>query len=156
MRKNIKLGLLSQNAFLYSWSSFRNSYNFVSVNHYPWQFNILRRKLMSWAPRDTTLQKKKKKETKQHFYLHSRTNNNRLVVHIQRALWRKLEPLFSRNKMLYASKTEVTENALALEGKSFRPDTKTTVNRYVCHDLSVWNKRLKSQLLSENVQPSRS
>ena len=29
--------------------------------------------------------------------------------------------------MLYASKTEVIENALALEGKSFRPDTKTTV-----------------------------
>ena len=36
-----------------------------------------------------------------------------------------------------ATNTEVTENALALEGKSFRPDTKTTVNRYVCHDLSV-------------------
>ena len=58
--------------------------------------------------------------------------------------------------MLYALKTEVTENALALKGKCFRPDTKTTVNPYVCHDLSVWNKRLKSQLLSENVQPSRS
>ena len=39
--------------------------------------------------------------------------------------------------MLYASKTEVTENALELDGESFRPDTKTTVNRYVCHDLSV-------------------
>ena len=95
---------------------------------------------MSWAQRDTTLQKKKT-----HFYLHSRTNKNRLVIQIQKALWRKLRPLFSRNKMLYASKTEVTENALALEGKSFRPDTKTTVNRYVCHDLSVCNKRLKSQ-----------
>ena len=65
------------------------------------------------------------------------TNKNRFVIQIQKALWRKLEPLFSRNKMLYASKTEVTENALALEGKSFGPDTKTTVNRYVCHDLSV-------------------
>ena len=81
---------------------------------------------MSWAQRDTTLQKK------QHFYLHSRTNKNRLVIQIQKALWRKLELLFSRNKMLHASKTEVTENALALEGKSFRPDTKTTVNRYMC------------------------
>ena len=70
---------------------------------------------MSRAQRDTTLQKK------QHFYLHSRTNKNRLVIQIQKALWRKLEPLFSRNKMLYASKTEVTENALELEGKSFRP-----------------------------------
>ena len=88
---------------------------------------------MSWAQRDTTLQKKK--QTNKHFYLHSRTNKNRLVIQIQKALWRKLEPLFSRNKMLYASKTEVTENALVLEGKSFRPHTKTTVNRYGCHDL---------------------
>ena len=70
---------------------------------------------MSWAQPDTTLQKN------QYFYLHSRTNKNRLVIQIQKALWRKLEPLFSRNKMLYASKTEVTENALVLEGKSFRP-----------------------------------
>ena len=87
---------------------------------------------MSWAQRDTTLQKKQPD-----FYSHSRSNKNRLVIQIQKALWRKLEPLFSRNKMLYASKTEVAENAIALEGKSFRPDTKTTVNRYVCHDLSV-------------------
>ena len=83
---------------------------------------------MSWAQRDTTLQKKQPD-----FYSHLRSNKNRLVIQIQKALWRKLEPLFSRNKMLYASKTEVAENAIALEGKSFRPDTKTTVNRYVCH-----------------------
>ena len=81
---------------------------------------------MSWARHDTTPQKK------QHYYLHSRTNKNRLVIQIQKALWRKLGPLFSRNKMLYASKTEVTENALALEGKS-----KNHSKRYVCHDLSV-------------------
>ena len=62
---------------------------------------------MSWAQRDTTLQKK------QHSYLHSRTNKNRLVIQIQKALWRKLEPLFNYNKMLYSSETEVTENALA-------------------------------------------
>ena len=43
--------------------------------------------------------------------LHSRTDKNRFVIQIQKALWRKLEPLLSRN-MLYASKTEVTENAL--------------------------------------------
>ena len=57
-------------------------------------------------------------------YLHSPTNKNRLVIQIQKAIWRKLESLFSRNKMLYTSKTEVTENSLELEGKSFRPDTK--------------------------------
>jgi len=75
--------------------------------------------------------------------LHSRTKENRLVIQIQKALWRKLEPWFSRNKKLYASK-EVKLKALASEGKSCRPETKTTVNRYVCHDLSVWNKQLKS------------
>ena len=36
--------------------------------------------------------------------LHSRTKENRLVIQIQRALWRKLEPLFSPNKGLHASK----------------------------------------------------
>ena len=86
--------------------------------------------------------------------LHSRIKENRLVIQIQGALWRKLQPLFSRNKKLYASK-EVKENALASEGKSCRPETITTVNRYVCHDLSVWNMRLKSPLLSVNVEPSR-
>ena len=65
---------------------------------------------MSWAQRDTTLQKK------QHFYLHSRT---RLV--------RKLEPLLSRNKMLYASKTEVTENAQS----SITNQTKTAKSRFL-------------------------
>ena len=63
---------------------------------------------MSWAQRDTTLQKKQPD-----FYSHSRSNKNRLVIQIQKALWRKLEPLFSHNKMLYSSETEVTENALA-------------------------------------------
>ena len=33
--------------------------------------------------------------------------------------------------------------------------TITTVNRYVCHDLSVWNMRLKSHLLSINAEPSK-
>ena len=68
--------------------------------------------------------------------LHSRTKENRLVIQFQKAVWRKVRPLFSRNKKLYSSK-EVKENALASEGKSCRPETKTTVNRYVCHDLSV-------------------
>ena len=39
-------------------------------------------------------------------------------------------------KNLYASK-KVKENALVSEGKSCRPETITTVNQYVCHDLSV-------------------
>ena len=60
--------------------------------------------------------------------LHSWTKENRLVIQIQKALWRKLEPLFSGNKKLHTSK-EVKENALASEGKSCRPETMTTVNR---------------------------
>ena len=68
--------------------------------------------------------------------LHSRTKENRLVSQIQKALWRKWWPLFSRNKKLYVSK-EVKENALASEGKSCRPETITTVNRYVSWPLSV-------------------
>ena len=82
---------------------------------------------MSWAQRDATFQKKT---------LHSRTKENLLVIQIQKALWRKVRPLFSRNKKLYAPK-EVKENTVASECKSCRPETKTTVNRYVCHDLSV-------------------
>ena len=50
--------------------------------------------------------------------LHSRTKENRLDQ-IQKALWRKLEPLFSRNKKkLYASK-EVKEIALASENNNY-------------------------------------
>ena len=36
--------------------------------------------------------------------LHSRTKENHLVIQIQKALWKKLQPLFNRNKKLYASK----------------------------------------------------
>ena len=67
---------------------------------------------------------------------HSRTKENRLVIQIQKALWRKLRPLFSRNKKLYASK-EVKENALSAEGNSCWPKTKTAVNRCVPWPLSV-------------------
>ena len=50
-------------------------------------------------------------------------------------------------KKLYASK-EVKENALVSEGRSCRPETIIAiVIRYVCHDLLVWNMRLKSHLL---------
>ena len=68
--------------------------------------------------------------------LHSRTKENGLVIQIQKALWGKARPLFRRNKRLGASK-EVKGDARASEGKSYQPETKATVNRYVCHDLSV-------------------
>ena len=44
--------------------------------------------------------------------LHSRTKENCLVIHIQKSLWRKLQPLLKRNKKPYTSK-QVKENALA-------------------------------------------
>ena len=75
----------------------------------------------------------------QHFRktLHLRTKEIRLVIQIQRALWRKLEPLFSRNKKkLYASE-EVKEMRLHQKVNPADQKTITTVNRYVCHDLSV-------------------
>ena len=66
----------------------------------------------------------------------SRTKNNYKVIQIQKALWKKLEPLLGYNKKLYSLK-QVKEYALASEGKSCRAETKTTVNRYVCHDFSM-------------------
>ena len=83
----------------------------------------------------------------------SRTKNNHTVIQSQKAPWRKLEPLLGRNKKLY-SLEEVKEYAVASEGKSCRPETKTTVNRYVCHDLSMWNRRLNQNLPEHNL-PSR-
>ena len=68
--------------------------------------------------------------------LHSRTKENHSGSQIQKALWRKSKPLFSHNKKLYASK-EVKGNAVPSEGKSYRPDTKVTVNQYVSWPLSV-------------------
>ena len=67
--------------------------------------------------------------------LHSRTKENRLDQ-IQKAFGENWKPYSAVIKKLYASK-EVKENALVSEGKSCRPETITTVNRYVCHDLSV-------------------
>ena len=71
--KTSSWSLLSHNAFLHSWSSFSISYNFVSVNHYPWQFNILQRKLMSWAQRHTILQKNKTKQNNIFIYVQGLT-----------------------------------------------------------------------------------
>ena len=75
--------------------------------------------------------------------LYSRTKENRLVIQIQKALWRKLKPLFSHNKKVYATK-ELKKNALAPEGKSCRPETKTTVNGFVCHDFSAQKQAAKT------------
>ena len=72
--------------------------------------------------------------------LHSRTKEIRLVIQIQKALWRKLEPLFSRNKKGFT--LQKRSKKLSLHQRA-NPADQTTVNRYVCHDLSVWNIRLK-------------
>ena len=79
----------------------------------------------------------------------------------QRIEWRSrlqclynLKLLFSCNEEIYVSK-EVKENALASEGKSHRPDTTTVENQYACQNLSVWNKRQKSNLLSQSVDSFR-
>ena len=84
---------------------------------------------------------------------HSRTKRKSLmIIRIQEALWRKLnnlKPLFSGNEEHCISK-EVKGNALASKGKSCRPETTITAEN-ACHDLSVWNKRQKSHLLSQNV-----
>ena len=67
--------------------------------------SALQRKLTTWAQHDATLQKN----------ITFKSKENRVVIHIQKALWRRLEPLFNRNKKLYASR-EVKETALASEG----------------------------------------
>ena len=84
---------------------------------------------------------------------HSRTKRKSLlIIRIREALWRtlnNLKPLFSDNEEHCVSK-EVKGNALASKGKSCRPETTITAEN-ACHDLSVWNKRQKSHLLSQNV-----
>ena len=84
---------------------------------------------------------------------HSRTKRKSLmIIRIQEALRRKLnnlKPLFSGNEEHCISK-EVKGNALASKGKSCRPETTITTEN-ACHDLSVWKRRQKSYLLSQNV-----
>ena len=73
-----------------------------------------------------------------------------LVIHIQEELKRKLNdlrPLFSRNKERYVSR-EVTNNVLASEGQTCRPEkqeTKPTENQYACREQAA-----KSHLLDQN------
>ena len=68
--------------------------------------------------------------------LHSRTKENRLVILIQKALGENWNPYSAVIKSFTLQRSQRI-NALASEGKSCRPETITTVNRYVCHDLSV-------------------
>ena len=41
-----------------------------------------------------------------------------------------------------------------IRGQIMQPETITAENQYACHDLSVLNKRQKSHLLSQSVEPS--
>ena len=51
--------------------------------------------------------------------LHSQSKQNGLVIQIQKALWRKVKLSFGCYKKVKPQKTEVRENALASEGKSW-------------------------------------
>ena len=75
--------------------------------------------------------------------LHSWTKEIRLVIQIQKALWRKLEPLCSRNKKNFTLQKRSKKLRLHQKANPADQKTITTVNRYVCHDLSVWKMRLK-------------
>ena len=71
-------------------------------------------------------------------HIHGRERKQHIIIRIQEALWKKLnnlKPLFSGNEEHGISK-EVKGNALALKGKSCRPDTTITTEK-TCHDLSV-------------------
>ena len=83
--------------------------------------------------------------------LHSWTKEIRLVI-IQKSLWRKLEPLFSGNKKSFTLQKRSKKLRLHQRANPADQKTITTVNRYVCHDLSV---RLKLHLLSISAEPSR-
>ena len=64
----------------------------------------------------------------------------------------KLKPLISRNEELYISK-EVKDKML-LHQRANHADQKQwpqKITEYACHDLSVWNKRQESHLISQNV-----
>ena len=88
------------------------------------------------SPCGETSSAAKSEEKRMFSQANSQTKENRLLIQIQKALQRKVIPLFSGTKMFYASK-EVKENALASEGKSCRPETKTTINRCVPSPLIV-------------------
>ena len=64
----------------------------------------------------------------------------------------KLKSLISRNEELYISK-EVKDKML-LHQRVNHADQKQwpqKITEYACHDLSVWNKRQESHLISQNV-----
>ena len=69
--------------------------------------------------------------------LYSRTKEIRLVIQIQKTLWRKLEPLFCRNKKSFTLQKRSKKLRLHQKANPADQKTITTVNRYVCHGLSV-------------------
>ena len=123
---------LSHNAVVYSWCSFRF---FLSVNHYPREFEILHKKtLATWAQHDKTFQETIAFPDKR---------KSLLIIQIQETLWRinwttwvaelafqkKLKEILLPWRVNLA--TRVNNNRRKLR----------CVSRTV-HDLSVWNKPL--------------
>ena len=87
----------------------------------------------------------------------SRTRRKSLSYSDPETKIKDLKALLSHRKELYASK-EVKENALqsCIRGQIMPTrNSKTTGNEQAHHDLSVLNKRLKSHLLTQNIEPSR-
>ena len=87
----------------------------------------------------------------------SRTRRKSLSYSDPETKIKDLKALLSHKKELYASK-EVKETALqsCIRGQIMPTrNSKTSGNEQARHDLSVLNKRLKSHLLTQNIEPSR-
>ena len=146
---------LSHSAVLHSWCSFRLRYNpFFEIwiwNHYPRQFNIPQKKLMSWAEHDKTLQETITFTDKRLQWLQKQTTFN-LVIQIQEALWRILskrpEILNTRKKSFMFQKR--SKKMLWHWGANLADQNKQQPQKINMHltyhpsiyDLSVWNKPL--------------
>ena len=119
--------------------------------HNAYNFLVIRLRLLSIKCRYTRHCRKT---------LHSRTKEIRLVIQIQKALWRKLEPnpppLFPFLPIPYPLPLKTPATQATIRGQiitdSCRAETIITAkNQYACHDLSVWNKRQKSHFISQNL-----
>ena len=118
---------LSHSAVLHSWCSFSlRAKPFFEIwlwNHYLKEFNIPQKTLTSWAKHDKTLQETIAFADKRLRRLQKQTTFS--YSDPEEALWRILikqpEILIYSQEKLHVSK-EVKENALALGGKSCRPE----------------------------------